>query len=314
MYLMEQNRILVSVIIPNYNHARYLDERIQSILNQTYQNFEVIILDDKSTDNSCEVIERYRDNPKVSHIVYNEENSGSTFKQWEKGISTAKGDLMWIAESDDSCSPNQLETLVRNYLRTENCSISACWSVHIDESGKINGRRKVPKGYIKYKSEDFIKRFMAAHNYIENAGQAIFPKRLFFQIDKSYTEFKACGDLMFWIEIARLGNICFERKQMNLFRRYEGVVSNKKMKDGTSLRESKKIFDYLIQNGYLQGLRLKVISGFYWDKIFLEKFENEKIRKDLKELWNAPKHWFCTNIILARFYQFLRARFDFFYL
>ena len=57
---------LVSVIIPNYNHARFLDERIQSILNQTYQNFEVIILDDISSDNSVEFINQYKDWQKFS--------------------------------------------------------------------------------------------------------------------------------------------------------------------------------------------------------------------------------------------------------
>ena len=67
---------LVSVIVPNYNHARFLKERMETILGQTYQNFEVIILDDKSTDESKDVIERYRGNAKVSAIVYNEENSG----------------------------------------------------------------------------------------------------------------------------------------------------------------------------------------------------------------------------------------------
>ncbi|MDO5340840.1 MAG: glycosyltransferase family A protein [Bacteroidia bacterium] len=71
---------LVSVIIPNYNHARYLDQRIQTVLNQTYQNFEVIILDDKSTDNSLEVIAKYKVNPHISQIVINEQNSGSPFK------------------------------------------------------------------------------------------------------------------------------------------------------------------------------------------------------------------------------------------
>ena len=55
---MVSNHPLVSIIIPNYNHARFLDERMQSVLGQTYQNFEVIILDDRSTDNSREVIGR----------------------------------------------------------------------------------------------------------------------------------------------------------------------------------------------------------------------------------------------------------------
>ena len=99
----------VSVIIPNYNHAQYLPERIESVFGQTYPNYEVIILDDCSTDNSREVIEQYRTNPHVSQIIYNEENSGGVFKQWKKGLSLAKGDLLWIAESDDKCENTFLE-------------------------------------------------------------------------------------------------------------------------------------------------------------------------------------------------------------
>lgn len=82
---------LVSVIVPNYNHAQYLEQRLDTVFNQTYQNFEVIILDDKSTDNSLEVINRYKDNPHLSQIVVNEQNTGSPFKQWDKGINLAKG-------------------------------------------------------------------------------------------------------------------------------------------------------------------------------------------------------------------------------
>ena len=74
----------VSVIIPNYNHALYLQVRLDSVFNQTYQDFEVIILDDCSTDNSREIIEKYANNPKTSHIIFNDVNSGSTIKQWEK--------------------------------------------------------------------------------------------------------------------------------------------------------------------------------------------------------------------------------------
>ena len=80
------NTPLVSIIIPNYNHARYLKQRLESIFNQTYQNFEVIFLDDCSTDNSSDIIEQYKDNPHLSQIVVNETNSGSPFKQWNKGF------------------------------------------------------------------------------------------------------------------------------------------------------------------------------------------------------------------------------------
>ena len=75
-------------------------------------DLELIILDDASTDNSKEIIERYRRQERVTHIIYNEVNSGSAFRQWRTGISLAKGDWVWIAESDDYCSSAFLETLL----------------------------------------------------------------------------------------------------------------------------------------------------------------------------------------------------------
>lgn len=75
----------VSVIIPNYNHAPYLKERIESVTGQEYDDIEVILLDDCSGDNSREIIERYRSHPKVSQVIFNEKNSGTTFAQWKRG-------------------------------------------------------------------------------------------------------------------------------------------------------------------------------------------------------------------------------------
>ncbi len=102
----------VSVIVPNYNHESFLQQRIDSILNQTYQDFELILLDDASSDASISIIENYRYEEKVSEIVLNTVNSGSPFKQWIKGIKLAKGEFIWIAESDDFAEPTFLETTV----------------------------------------------------------------------------------------------------------------------------------------------------------------------------------------------------------
>ena len=99
---------MVSVIIPNYNHASFLKQRIDSVLNQTYPDFEVVILDDCSTDNSKSIIEQYRGHHKVNNIVYNNINSGSSFQQWKKGIDFAKGEWIWVAESDDYAHENLL--------------------------------------------------------------------------------------------------------------------------------------------------------------------------------------------------------------
>jgi glycosyltransferase involved in cell wall biosynthesis len=99
----------VSVIVPNYNHAEYLKQRIDSILNQTYRDFELIILDDGSTDNSREIIDDYVSRFPFIISRFNEVNSGSPFIQWDSGVNKAEGELIWIAESDDFAETTFLE-------------------------------------------------------------------------------------------------------------------------------------------------------------------------------------------------------------
>lgn len=115
---MNEKVPLVSVVVPNYNYARYLDARLTSILNQTFQDFELILLDDASTDDSLEILDKYKNNPHVSHIVVNERNTGSPFKQWMKGILLAKGEWIWIAEADDLCESTFLETCLEQVKNT----------------------------------------------------------------------------------------------------------------------------------------------------------------------------------------------------
>src|SRR3984893_17231816 len=104
------NQPKVSVIIPNYNHAAYLRQRIDTVLRQTYQDFEVILMDDCSTDDSRTIISEYSSDPRI-RIELNETNSGSTFRQWKKGIALARGEYIWIAESDDYSDERFLEQL-----------------------------------------------------------------------------------------------------------------------------------------------------------------------------------------------------------
>ena len=100
---------LVSIIVPNFNHAHFLRQRLETIYNQTYKNFEVILLDDASTDNSQNILREFQkihsDN---TRLLINEKNSGGVFYQWRKGIEISRGDLIWIAESDDFCAENSL--------------------------------------------------------------------------------------------------------------------------------------------------------------------------------------------------------------
>jgi len=122
---------LVSVVVPVYNSAKFLDECIDSILAQTYENIEVIAVDDGSTDESLEILNNYSD--KI--LVLSQENKGlSSALNW--GISTMKGQWFKWFSPDDIMYPNAIETLVNE---TKNNSLNTIlysnWEI-IDEDGK----------------------------------------------------------------------------------------------------------------------------------------------------------------------------------
>ena len=198
----------VSVIVPNYCHAPYLEQRIESILQQTFQDFELILLDDCSTDGSREILERYRNHPKVSGIFYNERNSGSPFKQWKKGLSKATGDYVWIAESDDFSSPCFLERCIRILDTRPDCSIVFTSSYIVDSHSRTI-REEAPVKYPKHKqirfgSRFFLYRFLCPRNTIYNAGMALV-RRSALPAGDNYTQYRYCGDWLFWIQIVSGG-------------------------------------------------------------------------------------------------------------
>ncbi len=221
---------LVSVVIPNFNHERYLHQRIDSVLNQTYQNFEVIILDDCSADNSKIVIEQYRDHPKIKHLVFNETNSGSTFLQWEKGIALAEGEYIWIAESDDYADKNFLESLIQIAVKNTNAGLLYCGSSTVDENGTSIGKltQNVPNnqdGYYLNNGFDECKNAFFFHPIIPNASAVIFKKENFYKADTSFKQYKICGDWQFWIDICFDNYIAYLPQCLNYFRQSNTSVS-----------------------------------------------------------------------------------------
>ena len=298
----------VSVILPNYNHAPYLDQRIQSVLNQTYQNFELIILDDKSPDNSVDVIEKYRINPHISHIVINEENSGSTFVQWNKGFKLAKGELVWIAESDDFCEPEFLEKLINAYLSYPGCVVAYCSSQYVNSEGKlIPTNQKEKEAFCYYKGDEFITEKLAFGCAIWNASSAVFDKKMALSIDKQYQDFKACGDRLFWMEMAEKGSVVHVNSFLNYFRQHENKVSPKRFRDGTSLKEEHRIYLYQLRHNYLTGWRRIFILSLYYNKINNGEFLNQDIKKELMHLWAFENRLKVTMIkLLSRLYVYYR--------
>jgi glycosyltransferase involved in cell wall biosynthesis len=225
----------VSIIIPNYNHGKFLKQRIDSVLNQTFQDFELIILDDFSSDNSKNIIEEYRNNNKISHIIYNDINSGSTFRQWQKGIELTTGQYIWIAESDDWCEPTLLENLVTG-LSSDNCIVAFCQSYCTDGS-KISWVSQSPYLSEYREGKDFVKSMMIMGNSIFNASMVVWRKSAFEKISNTFMEFQFCGDWLFWIELCMQGDVFITGKALNYFRKHNQDISGKAYKTGYNFFE-----------------------------------------------------------------------------
>jgi glycosyltransferase involved in cell wall biosynthesis len=275
---------VVSVIIPNYNHAPFLKERIDSVLSQTYQDIEIIIIDDCSADNSREIIESYQANSRVSHIIYNETNSGSTFKQWQKGIGLATGKYIWIAESDDWCEPTLLEELIKGITGNDDIVISFCGAVVITDAGEIlytsdsKKIREVTDGI------SFIKNHLTESNRIFNASMAIFHKPSFLGISSEYTNYKFCGDWLFWIMLAQKGRVFISGKYLNYFRKHNADVSRKSMANGTYFSEYPGLAKYLLDNSLISHHQYSYLLFRKYRK--LKNFEGSKpVKKDLLETY-----------------------------
>lgn len=278
---------LVSVIVPNYNHAPYLRQRLDSIFNQTFQNFEVIILDDCSTDNSKEIIEEYRDRPQVSHIVYNETNSGSPFKQWAKGFDLAQGEYIWIAESDDWAELNFLEELIPILEKDYTKSLVFSNSIWFSEKG-IERYSNVYTHSTSIKGIEFFNKKMISQNSICNASCVLFKKSLLREIPSFYQTFKGCGDWMFWIEFCLRGNIYYHSKSLNHFRQHSQSTTYKNNLSGNAIREYFKIFRYLKANHKISFFKRHCLAVFYltFHKKNINEIEkNPILYKDLYQEW-----------------------------
>ena len=255
----------VSVIVPNYNHAPFLNERMDSILSQTCQDIEVIVLDDCSTDNSRKVLEKYRQHPKVSRIVLNEKNSGSPFIQWQRGFELAQGEYVWIAESDDVAEPTFLEESLKRLELDTRIKMTFARSIFIDaESRPMNGSPDRPsqyKGNGIYDGRAFAKQRMLYRNVIYNASMVVFRKSTLQNISQEYATYRSGGDWIFWFDIMTQGDIAEIPLRLNRFRQHKAKVTVRAGKSGQNLEENARCLRHMCTHLSLTPLQKKCIRG-----------------------------------------------------
>ena len=289
---------LLSIILPNYNHTAFLPQRLKSIYAQTYQNIEVIILDDNSQDDSIRLLKKYQNHRKTSHFIINKKNSGSPFKQWKKGIKLAKGKYIWIAESDDWASLDFLEKVVVKLEEDDKLALAYTQSKKVNSSGKIVDDmlnytyqfqpNKWQNAYINDGNSE-IKDYLIYKNTIPNASAVVFRNTPTITRYLN-TDMKMVGDWWFWVHIIKGRKIAFIPERLNFFRNHANSTR-------VNLSLSEKL------NNITERLAvIEAIQNFFP----IDKKELKKVKATLVSeliLWVYPNEYLRTN-------KFIKAKFE----
>lgn len=225
----------VSVVVPNYNHARFLPKRIDSILGQTFQNFEIILLDDCSTDDSRSILSSYSGDPRV-RIEFNDANSGSTFKQWNKGVRLARGEYVWIAESDDYADEHLLERLVAVLDADPQVAFAYCRSWRVSADDQLGGFADFYLADIdpvrwtadyRADGEEECRNYFVRANSVPNASSVVFRKAPYERGGGADESLHMRGDWKLWASMALTGKVAYLAEPLNYFRFHDASVRSK---------------------------------------------------------------------------------------
>lgn len=233
----------VSVVVPNYNYENHIVERLESIYQQSWPIYQLIILDDASTDKSVQVIENQIERSGSGLLVVNKKNSGSVFRQWLKGLSICKGDVVWIAEADDIAEKDFLKELAPVF-KNPSVALAYSQSSQINESGKVLANNYL--GYtkdisIKWQDSYFndgrreVAEVLSIKNTIPNVSAVLFRRtaleEAFKDLGDDLYNYRVAGDWLIYIHTLLRGRIFFNRSSLNRHRRHTNSVTSETEKD-----------------------------------------------------------------------------------
>jgi glycosyltransferase involved in cell wall biosynthesis len=286
----------ISVLMPAYNCGKYITHSIKSILNQTFKEFEFIIIDDGSTDNTEEIVKGFND----KRIIYHKTKNKGTSAALNYGLKLCKYDWVARIDADDLNVPTRLETQIKFLIDNPEYNVVSSWSVYFKDSAKILFLLKEPVEHLD------IYDYLDLHNPINQSG-VIYRKEII--LNEGYNK-----DFKFNEDFELFHRIRDKVKFYNipLFLVYTRIRSDSK----TYSNRNKNLYDMLFNPAFKNMIDAKSKGEhFYWASTiaWINYFYGS--RKDSRSYFKNSVSWknllayFTTFLPDEYFYKFIDSRF-----
>ena len=226
---------LVSVCIPAYNNGKYIARTIESVLNQTYRNVEVVVVDDCSKDNTVEIVRGIKD-PRV-RLICNEKNLGMT-GNWNKCIRESKGKYVKLLPGDDFISERCIEKSLKVLKAHKEVSLVIVGSHLVDNDDKIIGKYAHWSKAGIVKGEKIAKKSVMLNNFFGNPVCALFRREDFDKTDGFDPMIPYILDFDLWLMLSKMGDVAVIKEKLSAFRvrndSNTGVLTGSKGKEYTA--------------------------------------------------------------------------------
>ena len=234
---------LVSIIVPVYNASAFLHETIKTVLEQTYDNWELIFIDDCSSDDSVEIIKKYQEKDKRIILVKNEKNSGAAISR-NNGIKKAKGHYLCFLDADDLWNNKKLENQIK-FMKENDCAFSFTGYEFADKNGIPNGKKVYVPFKINYKK--------ALKNTTIWTSTVMFDMKKLFKEDIYMPDVKRGQDTATWWKVLKKIPFAYGLNEiLSYYRRTNESLSANKL---TALKRT--------WNLYRNVEHLNIFSSFY---------------------------------------------------
>src|SRR5665647_63598 len=272
----------ISVVFTSYNHREFLEEALEGLINQSFKDCELIIIDDCSTAGSQEILIKYTDDPRVKLYLL-EKNSGSYVHSSNLGASKAIAEYIIFAQCDDYPEPTQLEQLYDIAKRNPNIGVVFSSSVMIDGNSNILGydfdirekrfKRLCAKNTIISGLQ--MQEYFLYSCVIPNLSAALIKRSLFEKLLGLSSKYLVLADWDFWLRMSLECDFYFVRESLNNFRQHDNTIrkSIKLKRQITELFEMYYNFFKFSEIGYFSRLHYEFTIANIW----LSYFQGGKI-------------------------------------